>query len=72
LHIDQPALLRQIRALEEELRVQLFASDRRRTELTVAGEQLLTEARPLLAGANVLRLRQSASCVLASPLATDT
>jgi DNA-binding transcriptional LysR family regulator len=57
LHIAQPVLSRQIRALEDELKVQLFARDRRRTELTPAGEQLLVDARPLLAGANALRLR---------------
>src|SRR5947209_2954333 len=57
LHIAQPVLSRQIRALEDELKAQLFVRDRRRTELTAAGEQLLTDARPLLAGANALRLR---------------
>ncbi len=57
LHIAQPVLSRQIRALEQELKVQLFVRDRRRTELTAAGEQLLADARPLLAGADALRLR---------------
>lgn len=57
LHIAQPVLSRQIRALEDELKVQLFVRDRRNTELTAAGEQLLADARPLLAGANALRLR---------------
>ena len=57
LHIAQPVLSRQIRALEDELKAVLFARDRRRTELTAAGEQLLTDARPLLAGADALRLR---------------
>jgi DNA-binding transcriptional LysR family regulator len=57
LHIAQPVLSRQIRALENELRTQLFVRDRRRTELTPAGEQLLTEARPLLASADALRRR---------------
>ena len=57
LHIAQPVLSRQIRALEDELKAQLFVRDRRRTELTAAGEQLLADARPLLAGANALRLR---------------
>ncbi|MCK2241456.1 MULTISPECIES: LysR family transcriptional regulator [unclassified Crossiella] len=57
LHIAQPVLSRQIRALEEELKVQLFRRDRRATELTPAGEQLLADARPLLAGAEALRRR---------------
>ncbi|MEV5740312.1 LysR substrate-binding domain-containing protein [Microbispora rosea] len=59
LHIAQPVLSRQIRALEEELKVQLFVRDRRATELTSAGEQLLADARPLLASAEALRRRVS-------------
>ncbi|MER6947985.1 LysR substrate-binding domain-containing protein [Nonomuraea sp. NPDC000554] len=51
LHIAQPVLSRQIRSLEEELKVQLFVRSRRATHLTPAGEQLLADARPLLAGA---------------------
>ncbi|MFK3979109.1 LysR family transcriptional regulator [Micromonospora sp. NPDC050397] len=51
LHIAQPVLSRQIRAFEHELRVQLFARDRRTTTLTEAGRQLLVDARPLLAAA---------------------
>jgi DNA-binding transcriptional LysR family regulator len=57
LHIAQPVLSRQIRALESELKVQLFVRDRRATELTRAGEQLLADARPLLASAEALRRR---------------
>jgi DNA-binding transcriptional LysR family regulator len=57
LHIAQPVLSRQIRALEGELRVQLFVRDRRSTELTAAGRQLLDDARPLLASAEALRRR---------------
>jgi DNA-binding transcriptional LysR family regulator len=57
LHIAQPALSGQIRALERELNAQLFVRDRRRTELTAAGEQLLTEAVPLLASAAAARRR---------------
>ncbi|MEV4455670.1 LysR substrate-binding domain-containing protein [Microbispora sp. NPDC049633] len=59
LHIAQPVLSRQIRALEKELKVQLFVRDRRATELTSAGEQLLADARPLLASAEALRRRVS-------------
>jgi DNA-binding transcriptional LysR family regulator len=62
LHIAQPVLSRQIKALEDELKVQLFVRDRRATELTPAGEQLLADARPLLANATALsrRVRQAA------------
>jgi DNA-binding transcriptional LysR family regulator len=52
LYIAQPVLSRQIRALEDELKVTLFVRDRRTTELTPAGEQLLADARPLLANSD--------------------
>ncbi|MEJ3659158.1 LysR substrate-binding domain-containing protein [Actinomycetes bacterium KLBMP 9759] len=48
LHIAQPVLSRQIRALEKELRVQLFDRDHRSTALTAAGAQLLSDAPALL------------------------
>ncbi|MGA7420791.1 MAG: LysR substrate-binding domain-containing protein [Acidimicrobiales bacterium] len=57
LYIAQPVLSRQIRALEDELKVTLFVRDRRTTELTPAGRQLLTDARPLLANADAARRR---------------
>jgi DNA-binding transcriptional LysR family regulator len=57
LHIAQPVLSRQVRALEEELGAQLFVRDKRATELTPAGRQLLADAGPLLAGADALRRR---------------
>ncbi len=57
LHIAQPVLSRQIRALESELKAQLFRRDKRSTELTEAGRRLLTEAEPLLAAAEALRRR---------------
>ena len=57
LHIAQPVLSRQVRALEAELGVQLFVRDRRRTELTPAGEALFADAAPVLAGAEALRRR---------------
>ena len=57
LHIAQPVLSRQIKALEDELKVQLFSRDRRATALTPAGEQLLSDARPLLATAEATRRR---------------
>jgi DNA-binding transcriptional LysR family regulator len=57
LHIAQPVLSRQIRALEDELQAQLFVRDKRTTELTPAGRQLLADAGPLLASADALRRR---------------
>jgi DNA-binding transcriptional LysR family regulator len=57
LHIAQPVLSRQIRALEDELKVRLFERDRRTTSLTPAGHQLLADAKPLLAHAGALRRR---------------
>jgi DNA-binding transcriptional LysR family regulator len=57
LHIAQPVLSRQIRALEGELKARLFLRDKRGAELTAAGAQLLTDARPLLANADALRRR---------------
>lgn len=51
LHIVQPALSMQIRALEEEVGGQLFTRTTRRVELTEAGELLLVEARRTLAQA---------------------
>ena len=50
-------LSRQIRALEDELKVQLFVRDKRGTELTPAGRQLLADAGQLLASADALRRR---------------
>jgi DNA-binding transcriptional LysR family regulator len=57
LHIAQPVLSRQIRALEDELKAQLFVRDKRATELTPAGRQLLADAGPLLASADGLSRR---------------
>ncbi|MFE4368631.1 LysR family transcriptional regulator [Streptomyces sp. NPDC056835] len=57
LHIAQPVLSRQIKALESELKVQLLVRDKRATELTPAGRQLLADAVPLLAAAEATRRR---------------
>ena len=48
LHVAQPAVSRQIRALEEEIGLSLFERDRRRVALTAAGAAFLDEARSLL------------------------
>jgi len=48
LHIAQPPLSRQIRQLEEDLGVTLFARSKRRVELTKAGQAFLEEARKLI------------------------
>jgi DNA-binding transcriptional LysR family regulator len=48
LRVSQPALSKQIRQLERELRFPLFKRDRRRVELTAAGELLLPAAKQVL------------------------
>lgn len=48
LHMAQPPLCQQIRQLEQELGMQLFARTRRRVELSQAGRELLPEARRVL------------------------
>jgi DNA-binding transcriptional LysR family regulator len=55
LHISQPALSAQIRALEEELETELFARVPGGMSLTAAGEALLVEARRVLGAAQSLR-----------------
>ncbi|WP_369393135.1 LysR family transcriptional regulator [Streptomyces sp. CG1] len=57
LHIAQPVLSRQIRALEKDLGAELFARDSHGVTLTDAGGQLLGDARQLLALAEGTRRR---------------
>lgn len=59
LHIAQPVLSRQIRALEKDLGASLFTRDRHGVALTDAGRQLLADAGPLLASAHAVRRRVS-------------
>lgn len=49
LFVSQPALSKQVRALESRLRVELFERDRRQVRLTAAGAALLPEVRAVLA-----------------------
>ena len=55
LHISQPALSAQIKALEDELDVVLFERGASGMALTAAGRQLLPEAERTLASAQALR-----------------
>jgi DNA-binding transcriptional LysR family regulator len=57
LHIAQPALSRQIRALERDLGASLLTRDSHGVTLTDAGRQLLADAGPLLASAHAARRR---------------
>lgn len=64
LRIAGPSLSQQIKALERDLKVQLFDRDRRSVALTPAGTALLPDARSLVRHADELRRR-------AMNLATD-
>src|SRR6476469_2525646 len=57
LHIAQPVLSRQIRALEHDLGASWFTRDSNGVTLTQAGKQLLADAGPLLASAHAARRR---------------
>ncbi|MEU8611558.1 LysR substrate-binding domain-containing protein [Actinoplanes sp. NPDC048791] len=59
LHIAQPVLSRQIRALEHDLGAPLLTRDSHGVALTDAGRQLLDDAGPLLASAHAIRRRVS-------------
>jgi monoterpene epsilon-lactone hydrolase len=60
LHLSQPALSRQIRALERLLACELLTRSTHRVELTLAGEAFLDRARPLLRDVDdAVRMAQS-------------
>ncbi|GAA3600293.1 LysR family transcriptional regulator [Kineosporia mesophila] len=61
LHIAQPVLSRQIRALEQDLGTPLLTRDSHGVALTDAGRQLLTDAGPLLASTQAIRRRVTAA-----------
>jgi len=55
LHISQPALSAQIKALEDELELELFERKPSGMVLTAAGRQLVPHAQELLFNAQALR-----------------
>jgi DNA-binding transcriptional LysR family regulator len=57
LHMAQPPLSAQIKALEEELRVRLFDRTTRLVQLTHSGRVLLAEARAVLAASTLAEQR---------------
>ena len=77
LHIAQPALSRQLSALEHEVGFALFTRERGRLQLTRAGALFATLARDLLDHANrlgeataALSSGQPVRLVIAAPLST--
>jgi DNA-binding transcriptional LysR family regulator len=52
MHVAQPALSAQIRALERQLGCELFSRTTRKVELTPSGQMLLEDAREILARAD--------------------
>jgi DNA-binding transcriptional LysR family regulator len=60
LHISQPALSAQIKALEDELEVALFERTSSGMVLTTAGRRLLAEAEKVLTAAQALRAQAHA------------
>jgi DNA-binding transcriptional LysR family regulator len=63
LHIAGPSLSQQIKALERDLKVQLFDRDRRSVALTSAGSALVADARALIEQADALRRRATGLAV---------
>lgn len=67
LRIAGPSLSQQIKALERDLKVQLFDRDRRKVALTPAGSALLPRVRALIADADELR-RQALGLTSSEPV----
>lgn len=67
LRIAGPSLSQQIKALERDLKVQLFDRDRRSVALTAAGSALLPRARALIGQADELR-RQALGLSSSEPI----
>jgi DNA-binding transcriptional LysR family regulator len=67
LRIAGPSLSQQIKALERDLKVQLFDRDRRSVALTAAGSALLPRARALIGQADELR-RQAVGLSSSEPV----
>ncbi|CDO07220.1 transcriptional regulator [Mycolicibacterium cosmeticum] len=63
LRIAGPSLSQQIKALERDLKVQLFDRDRRSVALTPAGAALVADARALIDQADALRRRATGLAV---------
>lgn len=61
LYIVQPALSKQVAALEKELGVELFVRTKRQVEITPAGLALLEDARQILSQVEGARLRAQMS-----------
>lgn len=57
LHVSQPSLSTQVRALERDIGVELLRRSTRRVELTEAGHSMLEDARRLLEGLEEARVR---------------
>ena len=55
LHVSQPPMSRQIRALEDELGVPLFTRTARGLRLLPSGEPVLAQARKILAEVDALK-----------------